>query len=94
MRRAQANEGLEKYDLALEDVKELLEIDPGLRTAKESAPRLEKLQKEKMEKMKDEAIGKLKDLGNSVLGHFGLSVDNFKVKQDPGSGSYSINFER
>lgn len=39
-------------------------------------------------------LGKLKELGNSVLGHFGLSVDNFKMKQDPATGSYSINFER
>ncbi|CAN0031071.1 unnamed protein product [Discosporangium mesarthrocarpum] len=94
LRRSQASENLEKYDDALEDVKRLLEIDPGLRVARESAPRLERLHKEKMDRMKEEAMGKLKELGNTVLGHFGLSVDNFKVNQDPESGSYSINFER
>ena len=38
--------------------------------------------------------GKLKDLGNSVLGHFGMSVDNFKAVKDPATGSYSINFQK
>ena len=27
--------------------------------------------------------GKLKDLGNSVLGKFGMSLDNFKAEKDP-----------
>ncbi|CAM9141046.1 unnamed protein product, partial [Scytosiphon promiscuus] len=94
LRRAQANEHLEKYDVALEDAKALVEIDPSLRLAKESVPRLEKLHNDKNEKMKEEALGELKELGNSLLGNFGLSTDNFKMKQDPNTGSYSINFER
>ena len=36
--------------------------------------------------------GKLKDLGNSVLGKFGMSLDNFKATKDPSTGAYSINF--
>lgn len=40
------------------------------------------------------AAGKLKELGNTVLGKFGLSLDNFKAVQDPQTGSYSINFSQ
>jgi len=38
------------------------------------------------------AAGKLKDLGNTVLGKFGMSLDNFKAVKDPTTGAYSINF--
>jgi hypothetical protein len=38
--------------------------------------------------------GKLKDLGNTVLGKFGMSLDNFKAEKDPETGSYSINFKQ
>lgn len=38
------------------DAKALLEIDPGLRSARENVPRLEKLQNEKNERLKEEAI--------------------------------------
>ena len=40
------------------------------------------------------STGKLKELGNSVLGKFGMSLDNFKAVQDPATGSYSINFQQ
>ncbi|CAM9365221.1 unnamed protein product [Chrysoparadoxa australica] len=93
-RRAQAYEALEKYDLALEDMKEVSKLDPAMRLARDAVPRLQRLHDEKMQKMKDEALGKLKDLGNSLLGHVGLSLDNFKMQQDPNTGSYNINFSR
>lgn len=38
--------------------------------------------------------GKLKELGNTVLGKFGMSLDNFKADKDPKTGSYSINFKQ
>jgi hypothetical protein len=37
--------------------------------------------------------GKLKDLGNTVLGKFGMSLDNFKMVQQP-DGTYSVNFQQ
>ena len=40
------------------------------------------------------AAGKLKELGNTVLGKFGMSLDNFKAEKDPNTGSYSINFKQ
>jgi hypothetical protein len=42
----------------------------------------------------DGATGKLKELGNTVLGKFGLSLDNFKADKDPVTGSYSIKFNQ
>lgn len=38
--------------------------------------------------------GKLKELGNTVLGKFGMSLDNFKADKDPATGSYSISFQQ
>jgi hypothetical protein len=39
-------------------------------------------------------FGKLKELGNSILGRFGMSLDNFAAVQDPATGSYSISFKQ
>ena len=52
--------------------------------------RLEIESEERMTKMKDEALGKLKQLGNSILGNFGMSLDNFNMKQDEKTGSWNI----
>lgn len=80
-------------DLALADVKKAHSIDPSNLSVRKSITRLEKIEKERMDKLKDETMGKLKDLGNSLLGNFGLSLDNFKSTQDPNTGSYSIAFD-
>uniref|UniRef100_A0A6M2EU60 Uncharacterized protein n=1 Tax=Populus davidiana TaxID=266767 RepID=A0A6M2EU60_9ROSI len=94
VRRGEAQEKLEHFEEAIADMKKTLEFDPSNDQAKKTIRRLEPLAAEKREKMKEEMIGKLKDMGNSLLGRFGMSVDNFKAVQDPNTGSYSISFQR
>ncbi|XP_061472737.1 tetratricopeptide repeat protein 1 [Rhineura floridana] len=92
LRRAELYEKTEKLDEALEDYKNLMEKDPSIHQAREACMRLPRQIEERNEKLKEEMLGKLKDLGNLVLRPFGLSTENFQVKQDSSSGSYSINF--
>jgi hypothetical protein len=40
-----------------------------------------------------QVLGKLKSLGNTILGKFGLSLDNFKMTKGP-DGGYSMNFQQ
>ncbi|NXX92450.1 TTC1 protein, partial [Centropus bengalensis] len=92
LRRAELYEKTEKLDEALEDYKAILEKDPSVHQAREACMRLPEQIKERNEKLKKEVLGKLKDLGNLVLSPFGLSTENFQIKQDSSTGSYSINF--
>ncbi|KAF2085122.1 hypothetical protein K490DRAFT_75372 [Saccharata proteae CBS 121410] len=62
-------------------------VDNALRTL---PPRLDAAKQAEMGEM----MGKLKGLGNGLLKPFGLSTDNFKVVQDPGSGGYSLSFDQ
>lgn len=94
VRRGEAHEKLEHFEEAIADMKRILELDPSNDQAKKVIRRLEPLAAEKREKMKEEMIGKLKEMGNSLLGRFGMSVDNFKAVKDPNTGSYSISFQR
>ncbi|KAL8209453.1 hypothetical protein R6Q57_006185 [Mikania cordata] len=94
IRRGEAHEKLENYDEAIADMKKILELDPSNYQCRKTIVRLEPLAMEKREKMKEEMLGKLKDMGNSILGRFGMSVDNFKAVKDPNTGSYSISFQR
>jgi hypothetical protein len=50
------------------------------------------LQKEKFDKMKDEVLTGLKSFGNTILGKFGMSIDNFKMMQNP-DGTYNIQYQ-
>ncbi|XP_078174775.1 uncharacterized protein LOC144568342 [Carex rostrata] len=94
LRRGEAHEKLENYDQAISDMKKVAELDPSNEQARRALRHLEPLAAEKREQMKEEMIGKLKELGNSVLGRFGMSVDNFNAVKDPNTGSYSIQFQR
>uniref|UniRef100_A0A5B7A411 Putative Tetratricopeptide repeat (TPR)-like superfamily protein n=1 Tax=Davidia involucrata TaxID=16924 RepID=A0A5B7A411_DAVIN len=94
LRRGEAHEKLENFEEAIADMKKILELDESHVQAKRTIGRLEPLAAAKREKMKEEMIGKLKEMGNSVLGRFGMSIDNFKAVQDPKTGSYSVSFQR
>ncbi|AES79205.2 putative acetyltransferase A, auxiliary subunit [Medicago truncatula] len=94
VRRGEAHEKLEHFEEAIADMKKILEIDPSNGQAGKSIRRLEPLAAVKREKMKEEMMEKLKEMGNSVLGRFGMSLDNFKAVKDPNTGSYSISMER
>ncbi|XP_057585872.1 tetratricopeptide repeat protein 1 [Hippopotamus amphibius kiboko] len=92
LRRAELYEKTDKLDEALEDYKSILEKDPSVHQAREACMRLPKQIEARNERLKEEMLGKLKDLGNLVLRPFGLSTENFQIKQDSSTGSYSINF--
>ncbi|KAF0700135.1 Aste57867_9323 [Aphanomyces stellatus] len=94
MRRSQAYEKIDKLEEALKDVKSVLEIDPTIPSAIEADKRLGAIVHERQEKMKAEMLDKLKGFGNTILGKFGLSTDNFQMVQDPSTGSYNINFSQ
>ncbi|NWR82562.1 TTC1 protein, partial [Furnarius figulus] len=89
LRRAELYEKTEKLDEALEDYKAVLEKDPSVHQAREACMVSLLNKKSHLHNLQ---ICKLKDLGNLVLRPFGLSTENFQIKQDSSTGSYSINF--
>lgn len=98
-RRAQAEERIGTYSSsteALKDYKSVRELDDITDVTRKEClkaeQRLPAIIKDLGEKEKEEMMGKLKDLGNTLLGKFGLSTDNFQMQKDPSSGNYSVNF--
>ncbi|CDJ44857.1 TPR domain-containing protein, putative, partial [Eimeria tenella] len=95
LRRFRGYEGKKKWHEALSDLNKAIELDPKLAESYASELRRVKRESEQQfEKEKEEMISKLKDLGNFVLGKVGLSLDNFKVEQNPQTGSYNIQFQQ
>ncbi|WFD04784.1 hypothetical protein MVES1_000108 [Malassezia vespertilionis] len=102
-RRAVAKErlgGWNHLSSALEDYKRLEKLDKEGRVPKASRAelyaalrRVPPLLENVSEKEKKEMMGNLKTLGNSFLGYFGLSTDNFQMQEQEGGG-YSLNFVR
>ncbi|KLO06777.1 TPR-like protein [Schizopora paradoxa] len=99
-RRASCSEQLNTWSSlvqAQDDYQTLLKVLPSdsplrpsiNRSLASVKPRLEAAQ----QKETGEMIGKLKEMGNSFLGNFGLSTDNFKFEPN-GQGGYSMNFGR
>lgn len=96
-RRATLYERLDRLDEALADVERVAELTAGAHDAHhwEAVRRAAELKMrigERNERLKAEMIDKLKQLGNLVLRPFGLSTENFHLKQDPNSGGYSVQF--
>lgn len=80
------------FDEALQDLRHLAGLTPPDAEAVQMIPDIERRAEAERERMKTEMVGQLKDLGNTFLGWFGLSTDNFKAEKDPNTGQYSIQF--
>lgn len=65
-----------------------------LRSVKEASKALTPRLNEAKEREMGEMMDKLKGLGNSVLGMFGMSTDNFQFVKDKKSRGYSISFNQ
>lgn len=94
LRRAEIYEETDKLEDALKDYQTVLELDQRHLEANKAVRRLPGKIEERNEKMKAEMFDNLKKLGNMVLTPFGLSTENFKMEQDPSTGSYNINFQQ
>ncbi|KAL0477555.1 tetratricopeptide repeat protein [Acrasis kona] len=91
LRRASAYEELTKYEEAVQDLKTLKEVNPSSERITKDLERVEKLRQEQQKVEMDKMLGQLKDLGNTILGKFGMSLDQFNFQKDEKTGSYTLN---
>jgi hypothetical protein len=85
---------LEDYLECLEDFNKIKELDYSIYQKYRNMEREINMKAEiKKKQMTEEVMGKLKDVGNSFLGLFGLTTDNFQL-QPNGGGGYSIQFQK
>ena len=80
------------YVFSCADYTRVVELEPGHKVAAARLKALQPALDAKREALKEEMLSTLKGFGNTILGKFGLSLDNFKAEQDPATGSYSIQF--
>ena len=92
LRRAKAYELMDRLEDAVEDLNAAVDVDKSYVPALKEQRRVHELHRIKTEKMKEEMLGKLKGFGNTILGKFGMSLDNFKLKPQEGGG-YSVSYE-
>ena len=94
LRRCKAYELNKNLEGAVEDINKVVELDGSRdRTFLLEQNRLSTALKAQQEALKKEMMDKLKGLGNSILGKFGMSLDNFKFNQQA-DGTYSMNFQQ
>ena len=82
-RRSLAHEKVGDFSSAVDDGEHFGDDKQRIKT-------LVKKRDEKLEKDKAEMMKNLKEIGNSILGKFGMSTDDFKFDKDPVTGSYSM----
>lgn len=93
-RRAVAKEELGRLEEALVDLERLAEITHGTDTLnREVVKRIKHKQELQLEKDKAEMMNNLKSLGNSILGNFGMSLDDFKFEKNGETGNYAVTMQ-